>query len=221
MKLLQLTTIIRDAQTATMSARSFVRAPVLVGRQHGNHLRLDARLVSRRHGAFLFSKDGLQYIDYGSANGTYIDGARVAPYRPIDIRDSSVITIVPFQIVAHLNLVDARRLMNDPDATTPATATETAAPAPRTVNRASSPADAVAVADAERARRASRVVAILARRLLAAGSRTAAVLSPLRLATSPDEMVALLLDSEAGDQRFEELDELLSELLGPRLGSIE
>ena len=67
MKLLQLTIIIRDIETATMTAQSFTRAPVLVGRQFGNQLRLDARTVSRRHGAFLFSKDGVQYIDYASA----------------------------------------------------------------------------------------------------------------------------------------------------------
>jgi hypothetical protein len=213
MKLLQLTTIIRDAQTATMRARSFTRAPVLVGRQQGNQLRLDARLVSRRHGAFLFSKDGLQYIDYGSANGTYVDGARIASYRPTDIRDSSVITIVPFQIVAHLDLVDAQRLANDPDASTPASAVE----APRSERRA--PVDS-ASAKAERASRAVRIVEILASRLLAAGSRNATIMSPLRLATTSDEMVTLLLDPTVGDQRFDELDELLGELLRPRLVSV-
>ena len=77
MKLLQLTTIVRDVQAATMIAQSFTRSPVLVGRQYGNQLRLDARIVSRRHGAFLFSKDGLQYIDYNSANGSFIDGIRI------------------------------------------------------------------------------------------------------------------------------------------------
>ena len=210
MKLLQLTTIVRDAQTATMTVRSFTRAPVLVGRQHGNQLRLDAGVVSRRHGAFLFSKNGLQFIDYGSANGTYVDGARIPPYRAIDIRDSSVITIVPFQIVANLNLVDARRLANDPDASTPSSVVETAAPArPALVRQAS--------LEPERARRAMRIVEILARRLIAAGSRTAAILSPLRLATTADELVALLLEPVAGEQRFDELDELLGELLPPRL----
>ena len=45
-----------------------MHSPVRVGRHYGNQLRLDARIVSRRHGAFLFSKDGLQYIDYNAAN---------------------------------------------------------------------------------------------------------------------------------------------------------
>src|SRR5262245_12497773 len=92
MKILQLTVIVRDVQTATMAAQSFTRSPVLVGRQYGNQLRLDARIVSRRHGAFLFSKDGLQFIDYNSANGTFIDGVRIQPNVLVDIRDSCLIT---------------------------------------------------------------------------------------------------------------------------------
>ena len=120
MELLQLTTIVRDVQTGTMTAQTFTRSPVLVGRQYGNQLRLDAHIVSRRHGAFLFSKDGLEYIDYASANGTLVDGIHVAPNVPTDVRSSSVITIAPFQIVAQIDLVDAKRLSNDPNAATPA-----------------------------------------------------------------------------------------------------
>jgi len=227
MKLLQLTTIVRDVQTATMVARSFTRSPVLVGRQYGNQLRLDARMVSRRQGAFLFSKDGLQYIDYNSANGSYIDGIRVAANTPTDIRDSSVITIVPYQIVAQVNLVDPRRLSNDPNAQTPTVALRprSAPPEERTwqeivdiggaARRAGS-----APESPELLRRAARVIEIVAERMLAAGSRTAASLSPLRLAASPDEMMALLLDPAGGEQRLAELRELLAELLGRRLTSV-
>ena len=68
----------------------------------------------------------------------------------------------------------------------------------------------------KRVRRATRVIAVVAERLLAAGSRTAKVLSPLRLATSPDEMVALLLDPSSGGERTDELRELLDELLRAR-----
>ncbi|HXU02472.1 MAG TPA: FHA domain-containing protein [Polyangia bacterium] len=211
MKVLQLTTIIRDVQTATMTAQTFTRAPVRVGRQYGNQLRLDARIVSRRHGAFLFSKDGLRYIDYHSANGTAVDGVRIEPNRAVDIRDSSVITIAPYQIVVHLDLVELGRVANDPDASTPVTIFEGVA----AVRRSVSPRDAIEIA-----RRATAVIEILAERLLAAGSRRAATSSPLRLATSPDEMVALLLDPADADQRAAELRALLAELLRPRLTSI-
>jgi hypothetical protein len=69
-------------------------------------------------------------------------------------------------------------------------------------------------------RRATSVIEIVAERMLAAGSRSAATLSPLRLAASPDEMVALLLDPAGGSHRLAELRELLAELLGPRLTSV-
>ena len=211
MKLLQLTTIIRDLQTATMTAQSFTRAPVFVGRQHGNQLRLDARTVSRRHGAFLFSKDGLRYIDYASANGSYVDGGRVAANRPMDIRASSVITIVPFQIVAQLNLVETGGLSSDPNASTPVETIGGDSGALRLAHHRDS---------LEVAQRATRVLGVVAEQLLAAGSRTAQTLSPLRLASSSDEIVALLLDPATGDQRFDELRELLGELLRSRLTSV-
>jgi pSer/pThr/pTyr-binding forkhead associated (FHA) protein len=226
MKVLQLTMIVRDVQTATMVAQSFVRSPVLVGRQFGNQLRLDARIVSRRHGAFLFSKDGLQYIDYASANGSYVDGVRVEPNRPIDLRDSSVITIVPFQIVAHIDLVEPRRLANDPNASTPVIVPRSqAAPPPvRTRDDVLDDSTALRVGPSRESnelwRRARKVMDIVADGMLAAGSRTAQTLSPLRLAATRDELVALLLDPTGGDQRLEELRELLAELLRPRLTSV-
>jgi pSer/pThr/pTyr-binding forkhead associated (FHA) protein len=227
MKLLQLTAIVRDVQTGTMVAQSFTRSPVLVGRQYGNQLRLDARLVSRRHGAFLFSKDGLQYIDYNSANGSTIDGGRVAANTPIDIRDSSVITIAPFQIVAQINLVDPRRLSHDPNALTPTVALRPRSAPPearswREILDISAAARRVGTTHETTAllQRAASVIEIVAERMLAAGSRTAATLSPLCLAASPDEMVALLLDPVGGGQRLAELRELLAELLRPRLTSV-
>jgi len=228
MKILQLTTIVRDVQTASMAAQTFTRSPVLVGRQFGNQLRLDARIVSRRHGAFLFSKDGLQYVDYNSANGTFVDGVRVPPNLAVDIRDSSLITIAPFQIVAHIDLVEPRRLASDPDASTPLVALmrpRSAGPDARVwqdilgggaaIGRAGSPRDS-----GERAERATRVIEVVAERMLAAGSRTAATLSPLRLATTAGEMATLLLDGPHADERLVELRQLLVELFRPRLSSV-
>jgi len=227
MKILQLTTIVRDVQTATMVAHSFTRSPVMVGRQHGNHLRLDARMVSRRHGAFLFSKDGLQFIDYHSANGTSIDGIQIPANRPFDVRTSSVITIAPFQIVAQVNLVNPHLMSTDPNATTPTVALlpRVAAPLahPRNDGVEASPAilRATSGRDAsELLERATRVIELVAEQLLASGSRMAESLSPLRLARSPEEIIALLLDRAGGDQRLRELRALLTELLRSRLTSV-
>jgi hypothetical protein len=211
-----------------MVAQSFTRSPVLVGRQFGNQLRLDAGIVSRRHGALLFSKDGAQYIDYGSANGSTVDGVRVPPNVPIDVRNASLITIPPFQIVAHLDLIETRRLSHDPSASTPMVALlPPRPPAPhdrawmnvfdgaQSVVRAGSLRESI-----ERAERATRVIQAMAEGMLLAGSRTAATLSPLRLATTPEQMVTLLLDPTGADERLAELRELLAELFRPRLSSV-
>jgi FHA domain len=228
MKILQLTVIVRDVQTATMTAHSFTRSPVLVGRQFGNQLRLDARIVSRRHGAFLFSKDGLQYIDYNSANGSYADGIRIAANRAIDVLGSSVITIAPFQIVAHIDLVDTHRLSHDPNASTPMVVLlrpGTAAPEVRSWQHVLDTRAAVqgvtSLREAlELAQRATRIIEVMADGMLAAGSRAARTVSPLRLASTSEEMVAMLLDSAGADERLVELRGLLAELLRPRLTSV-
>ncbi|HEY7375479.1 MAG TPA: FHA domain-containing protein [Polyangia bacterium] len=228
MKLLQLTAIVRDVQTATMVAQSFTRSPVLVGRQFGNQLRLDAGIVSRRHGALLFSKDGAQYIDYNSANGSIIDGARVPPNVPVDVRNTSLITIAPFQIVVHLDLVETGRVSHDPSASTPMVALlrpRSSLPDDRAWKDVFDGGPSVLPAGAlreslERAERAARVIRAMAERMLLAGSRTAATLSPLRLATTPEQMVTLLLDPTGADERLAELRELLAELFRPRLSSV-
>src|SRR5688572_13426231 len=118
MKVLQLTAIVKDLRTATMTAHRFLRSPVSIGRQDDNALRLDARLVSRHHGAFVFSGAGLRYVDLRSANGSFVDGELIHPDAPVEVRSSSVITIVPFQIVVHADLVERDHLPSDPDAPT-------------------------------------------------------------------------------------------------------
>jgi len=228
MKQLQLTTIVRDIQSAAVNARSFARFPVLVGRHSDNQLRLDARIVSRRQGAFLFSKDGLQYIDYNSANGSYVDGVRVAPNVAIDIGPSSLITIAPFQIVAQLDLVDTHRIAGDPDAPTPVVALLRPRAASSDARLWQNTLDGGAALQAsgslrasiELAERARRVIEVFAAGMLSAGSRTTVTLSPLRGASTTRELVALLLDEAHGDARLGELRALLAELFRPRLSSV-
>jgi len=228
MKLLQLTTIVRDVQTGTMTAQSFTHSPVRVGRQHGNPLRLDARIVSRRHGAFLFSKDGLQYIDYNAANGSYVDGVRVRPNVPIDLNDSALLTITPFQIVARVDLIDAGRVSNDPEASTPVVALlrpRAVTPVAQAWRKFLGGGERTGFAaslreSSERAERATRIVRVVAERMLAAGSRTAETLTPLRMAATADEVLALLLDAGHADARLAELNALLAELFRPRLSAV-
>ena len=212
-----------------MTAQTFTRSPVLVGRQFGNQLRLDARMVSRRHGAFLFSKDGLQFIDYNSANGTFIDGIAGSAERALRLARVVDHHHRAVQIVAHIDLVESGRRASDPNASTPPPVA-VLRPPPITpdphswrailddetaMRRATSWRESIELAD-----RATRVIEAVAESLLAAGSRTSRVSSPLRLATSPDELAALLLDASGGAQRLAELRELLAELLPRRLSSI-
>src|SRR5262249_60143776 len=96
--------------------------PLRAGRRSRTRRGVAGGIASRRHGALLFSKDGAQYIDYNSANGSSVDGARVPANVPVDVRNSSLITIAPFQIATHVDLVETQRLVHDPDASTPGVA---------------------------------------------------------------------------------------------------
>src|SRR6188768_4196896 len=225
MKVFQLTAIVKDLRTSTVTAQRFLRSPVMVGRQDNNALKLDARLVSRHHGAFVFSGGGLRYVDLHSANGSFIDGEMIDADIPGEIRSSSVITIVPFQIVVHADLVERDHLPSDPDAPT-SVALMPAQPGAAVFGRWTD--DSAAHSDVVHQlmvrhgpiailRHATRALTVVAERMLAAGSRAAMVLTPLRLATSPDDIVALLVDPHGADQRLIELRELLDELFRPRL----
>ena len=225
MKVFQLTAIVKDLRTSTVTAQRFLRSPVMVGRQDNNALKLDARLVSRHHGAFVFSGGGLRYVDLHSANGSFVDGELIRADLPTEIRSSTVITIVPFQIVVHTDLVERDHLPSDPDAPTSIGLVPTqpgasvfgrwaddGAPSSDVVHQLLVRHGPIAIL-----RHATRALTVVAERMLAAGSRAAMVLTPLRLATSPDDIVALLVDPHGADQRLIELRELLDELFRPRL----
>ena len=55
---------------------------LVVGRIHGCHLLVDDPSVSRRHAALRHDEGGFVVEDLGSANGTFLDGARVAGRAP-------------------------------------------------------------------------------------------------------------------------------------------
>jgi hypothetical protein len=225
MKVLQLTAIVKDLRTSTMTAHRFLRSPVSIGRQDDNALRLDARLVSRHHGAFVFSGAGLRYLDLRSANGSFVDGELIQADTPAEIRSSSVITIVPFQIVVHADLIERDHLPSDPDART-SIAFDSAQPGASVSGRWAD--DSAPSSDVVRQlllrhgpivmlRQATRSLTVVAERMLAAGSRAGMALTPLRLAKSPEDIVALLVDPRAAEARLVELRELLDELFRPRL----
>ena len=105
MKILAVNVMVRDTHAATVVSQRFLRSPVTLGRESCNSLVLDGRLVSRRHGAIVFSVRGLEYVDLHSKNGSLVDGRIIEAAVPTDVSRWSVITVGHCQITALLELV--------------------------------------------------------------------------------------------------------------------
>jgi pSer/pThr/pTyr-binding forkhead associated (FHA) protein len=110
---LRLTICIRDLRDDVTFARSFVHSPVIIGRGDGVGLTLESDLVSRTHGAFIFTRGVLRYVDFDSTNGTRIDGTRIDADQPVDVTDTSVVRVGPFQMLVHLDLILSTRGRGD------------------------------------------------------------------------------------------------------------
>ena len=69
--------------------RTFELRPgeVLIGRSSGCHLVLDDGLVSRRHAQIVVTQDRAVVEDFGSANGVFVNGRRVAGSEPLKSGD--------------------------------------------------------------------------------------------------------------------------------------
>jgi pSer/pThr/pTyr-binding forkhead associated (FHA) protein len=97
---------IRDPARGRLIIRTFHRSPVTVGHSPENVLRLRGAGISSHHGAFLFDDGVLSYIDFGSASGTTVDGARVAADRDVEVASDALLAIGPFQLQARLTSAD-------------------------------------------------------------------------------------------------------------------
>ena len=223
MPVLRLTARVTDLRTKTTVVKSFFRSPVTVGRRPGNTLCLESRKVSAYHGAFAFDRTSLRYVDCNSSNGTVVDDVPVPPEIPLDVRETSVIQIGPFQIKIHLHdvfSVDARgpRQADTPVDTRPqfggmeqvaaVLATYTQSDALRWIVSQWPPS------------------ALLARSLMVFGVFAEVLVefrpeiltsrrSPLRGAMRAESVMAYLLDPSGGDETLEELLTYLVELLHP------
>ncbi|MGB9751806.1 MAG: FHA domain-containing protein [Roseiflexus castenholzii] len=74
---------------------------ITVGRALSNDLVLSYEGVSRRHAEFHPCPEGVMVVDVGSANGTFVDGRRLAPHVPHLLRDSMFCSIGPYTITYH------------------------------------------------------------------------------------------------------------------------
>jgi pSer/pThr/pTyr-binding forkhead associated (FHA) protein len=220
MRVLQLSAVVRDLRTTTMTVQPFLRSPVTIGRRDSNALRLDAGSVSRIHGAFLFGKGLLEYVDTGSRNGTFVDGVLIEPNEPVDIRDSSVLTVGPFQIIVHLELIELRRRPSDPEEVT---STIMPAPGPE-IPSVSLWKDSLRNGPAfqrllsrhgqtDVLRRAAEIVEVVSELVVKFRGAPDHSASPLGSAETADQILAYLLDPDDASGPTDELRTLLTELL--------
>lgn len=90
---------VEDLDGKGTEAYAFLRSPVRVGRGDLNDLRIDRPYVSSWHGVIQFDDDGIRFIDLGSTNGTYVDGARLERNKPATILALSELTIGRLRLV--------------------------------------------------------------------------------------------------------------------------
>jgi hypothetical protein len=102
-----LTVYVRDRVTQATAEHRFTASPVLVGRGQVNGVRLSADNVSRYHGALLFGDRSLRWVDFGSTNGTMIDGVAIDADVLTDVVDASLIDVGQYRLTVALHLVDS------------------------------------------------------------------------------------------------------------------
>jgi predicted component of type VI protein secretion system len=78
---------------------AFPRSPVRVGRGDLNDLRLDRPYVSSWHGVIQFDDEGIRFIDLGSTNGSYVNGARLERNKPADILPETELNLGRLRLV--------------------------------------------------------------------------------------------------------------------------
>lgn len=94
-----------EYQGHTLELRS---GAVVVGRSSSCHIVLDDGLVSRRHAQFLVTAKQALVEDFGSVNGVYVNGERIAGQRPLRDGDRVQIGKQDFVLRAATKVVQAQ-----------------------------------------------------------------------------------------------------------------
>jgi hypothetical protein len=215
---LQLVVSVRDLRSQTTVEHIFNRFPVRVGRGTDSDLRLDASGVSRRHGLFRHrSGSPVRYVDLHSTNGSFVDGQRVAPEKPVSLRDSNVIKIGPCQLTFHVR--------RDPLQGDLANTLVQRAPGPPPISLGG---DVLVVSEAVGVARsrysvgdlwthALEVMEVLAEMIVLYRPPAFGAHSPLLTSTAPDEIVAYLAAPEERRRRLHELRHVLTDMFHPTI----
>jgi phage tail-like protein len=72
--------------------------PIIIGRQQGNDIVLDQSQVSRRHAAIRCTDTKCEIVDLKSANGTHLNGKKLAPEVPSDLHQGDSVEIGSFKM---------------------------------------------------------------------------------------------------------------------------
>lgn len=213
---LQLVVSVRDLRSGTTVENVFNRFPVRVGRGADSDIRLDARGVSRQHGMFRRRAGSpVRYVDLHSTNGSFVDGRRIEPGKPVSLRDSNVIRIGPCQVTFYV------RSAPPTDGLTSTLVQKSPGPPPISLG-----GDVLVVGDALGVARsrystadlwthALEVMEVLAEMIVLYRRPFSGTQSPLRAAIAPDEIVAYLAAPEERRHRLRELRHGLTDLFQP------
>jgi phage tail-like protein len=75
-----------DGKTAAIE---LTKPQMILGRSADVDIPINDTQVSRRHAVFLCGSEGVRLVDAGSANGTYLSGARLPAQQPVPLQDGA------------------------------------------------------------------------------------------------------------------------------------
>jgi serine phosphatase RsbU (regulator of sigma subunit) len=106
--------------------RSFTLADetTTLGRQHDSDICLSGQAISRHHAQIVRRDDNYFLVDLDSSNGTYLNGAKVAPMTPMPLAEGDQVRIGPY-------LLSLRLKPAEPSFTIRESVTATSAPTPQ------------------------------------------------------------------------------------------
>lgn len=77
----------------TSAVVELTKPQMMLGRSGDVEVPVNDQQVSRRHALFLCGADGVRLVDAGSANGTYLSGARLPAQQPVPLSDGAQIRV--------------------------------------------------------------------------------------------------------------------------------
>jgi hypothetical protein len=83
-------------------SHAFTEFPIHIGRDEGCDLRVRHRRTSRRHARIERVDDCVLLVDEGSRNGVFVNGERIAPYRPVRLLGEARVALGPVTVMLHV-----------------------------------------------------------------------------------------------------------------------